>query len=143
MLRRTNKSRHARVAIHVNCGDSTTISGGDFIHTCEPIGPAPEITCAGCNQKIAANEFAWQDTGENIGDFRRRLHQSIPIPIRFLLSRTFVTGCLAIALLSFVVDLFYDHAILFWLLVISLSSYVLGSIAAYFLVGCINFTDVE
>ena len=143
MLQRSKKSRNSRVAIHADCGASTKIAGGDFVHTCDPIGPDPEIECDACKRLVTASEFSWEDSGENIGMFRKRLHQSIPIPSRFLLSRTFVIGCLTIALTSRIVDVYYDHKILLVLQVTSLTCYILGSLMAYFLIGCINYTDVE
>ena len=143
MLKRSTKSRHSRVAVHADCGGSTKIARGEYIQTCEPIGPAPEIVCTGCNQKISVNDFSWEDTGESIRSYRARLHQGISPAIRFLLSRTFAIGCISIALVSWGIYRYFEHNIAFILLVFSLSSYILGSLLAYFLVGCMNFTDVE
>jgi hypothetical protein len=68
----------ARVYVHRRCGEMTQVSGGDYSHICDPFWPCTATFCCGCNGMVPLSDVRWEDTGEPISDYRRRLRSKTP-----------------------------------------------------------------
>jgi hypothetical protein len=67
-----------RVYVHRRCGELTQVSGGDYTHICDPFWPCTGTFCCGCNDMVSLSDVRWEDTGEPISDYRRRLRAETP-----------------------------------------------------------------
>ena len=69
--------RSERTYIHSGCGQATTISGFDFHRVANPFFMVMGSTvCVQCGP-IPLSEVRWEDTGETLADYRRRIRRRI------------------------------------------------------------------
>jgi hypothetical protein len=71
-----------RVYVHSRCGGQTRVSGGDFIHICDPFRPCTGTYCCQCAGFAPLNEVIWADTGEAVSHYRSRLRRETPWVIK-------------------------------------------------------------
>lgn len=64
-----------RPYIHQKCGQTTIITEEHFAGLCNPFEPCSGTICANCGFPDSVSAFLWQDTGESISDYRKRLKQ--------------------------------------------------------------------
>lgn len=65
--------RDRRTYIHEQCGQATEVSGFDFVRVANPFFFAMGSTvCCQCGP-VSFGEVAWNDTGESVAAYRRRL----------------------------------------------------------------------
>lgn len=67
-----------RAYIHKTCGTTTVVSGKDFAGLCNPFAPCLGTICVKCGPDSTKN-FTWEDTGESVSSFRRRVRRASPI----------------------------------------------------------------
>lgn len=80
-----------RPYIHDKCGEATVVSEGHFAHICDPFRPCTGTFCVTCNGFFPLTEVRWADTDESISDYRERMKQLTPAPLRVWRSGV---GCL-------------------------------------------------
>lgn len=64
-----------RAYVHSLCGETTIISGNDFSSLCNPFGLCLGTICANCGAPDSTKNFKWEDTGEVVSDYRRRVRR--------------------------------------------------------------------
>jgi hypothetical protein len=83
---------------HRGCGRPTIIRGVLFRATANPFAMDSGTTmCAGCGREVRYQDVVWQDTGETLADFRRRLRREAPLMVKVT---AFLVGPLLFALLG-------------------------------------------
>lgn len=71
-----------RTYIHQKCGKVTRVTGGDFAGLCNPYEPCTGTICAACGGPDSVGSFSWEDTGESVADYRKRLRGEAPLSYR-------------------------------------------------------------
>lgn len=71
-----------RPYIHAGCGEATVVSEKHFTMICDPFRPCTGTFCVTCNDFFPLTEVRWADTDEPISDFRARMKQLTPGPMR-------------------------------------------------------------
>lgn len=72
-----------RPYVHNKCGQTTIISGNDFIGLCNPFEPCMGTICASCGTPDSTSQFVWEDTEEPISEYRRRMRREAPSSIKY------------------------------------------------------------
>jgi hypothetical protein len=67
------RGRTSRAYNHDQCGKGTVVKGADFERVANPFLRADETVCAGCGDIVSLHAVHWQDTGESLSAYRRRL----------------------------------------------------------------------
>lgn len=75
--------RDGRVYIHKVCGEGTVVTGGDFVGICNPLSPCQGTFCASCQDFDRLNKFVWEETGETLSAYRKRLLKNTSPMVRF------------------------------------------------------------
>jgi hypothetical protein len=68
----------SRAYRHAGCGQTTVISGDDYVLLECPFRPVTGTFCHGCQQFVLLNEVRWVDSDEKISDYRARVAASVP-----------------------------------------------------------------
>jgi hypothetical protein len=63
---------------HAGCGQTTLVSGDDYVLLECPFRPVPRTFCCGCQQFVGLEEVRWTDSDERISDYRARVYASVP-----------------------------------------------------------------
>jgi hypothetical protein len=77
--RRRGRTPTGRVYVHARCGGATRVGGGDYKHICDPFWPCTGTYCCTCEGDFPLREVRWEDTGERVSDFRRRVRGRTPV----------------------------------------------------------------
>lgn len=75
----TYDREHGRAYIHELCQKTTIVSGSDFAGLCNPFDFCMGTYCVHCGIADSLSHFVWEDTGEKISVYRRRLRKSSPM----------------------------------------------------------------
>jgi hypothetical protein len=78
-LRRRGESR---VYVHDACGGGTRISGDDFARLTNPFCWVTSTLCRECEGFFKLRQFTWDDTGEDLASYRRRLRRRAPLSLK-------------------------------------------------------------
>lgn len=65
-----------------HCGGVTQVGGEEFARVTNPFTFVFQTYCASCDQHLALHEFTWENTGENLADFRKRMRRKTPPKVR-------------------------------------------------------------
>ena len=70
----------SRTYVHRACGQVTYVDGEHFEGLCNPFTGLFGVStlCTSCSQQRPLSEFAWQDTGEALDRYRKRLRGAAP-----------------------------------------------------------------
>jgi len=68
-----------RVYIHSKCGQGTCVNEHHFVGLCNPLSLCTGTYCATCEGFAPLHEVAWENTGETLRDYRKRLLKSVPL----------------------------------------------------------------
>jgi hypothetical protein len=72
---------------HLKCNGVTVVSGDDYVLLECPFRPLGGGTfCTTCKTFVPLKSVVWDDTGENIEEYRNRLYYSVPWKRRLWLS---------------------------------------------------------
>src|SRR5262245_4007131 len=72
---------------HLKCNGVTLVSGDHYVLLECPFRPLGGGTyCASCKEFVPLKSVEWEDTGENIEEYRNRLYNSLPWKRRLYLS---------------------------------------------------------
>lgn len=80
--RREQPRIRRRAYVHRDCGGTTVVSGDDFARVANPFAFVSQTYCASCGSFAGLGRFTWDDTGENLADFRRRMRQRAPASLK-------------------------------------------------------------
>lgn len=82
---------------HSRCQQETVVGGQSFEVVSNPMSSMEQTMCSACNGMFPIAEYAWADTGELLSDYYAR-HTVNATPLqRFLCSKTFMVGIIAIS----------------------------------------------
>ncbi len=77
-----------RAYIHDACSSSTVVKGNDYVELCNALLPCGGTYCCSCKSHFPLDNFAWEDTGEKLSDYRERIRSECPamqrLPFRLL-----------------------------------------------------------
>jgi len=76
--------REGRTYIHHACGGVTCINGHDFAGLCNPFDSTRRTYCAACDSPDLYSNFSWEDTGERLTEFRKRIRNQSPFIFNLL-----------------------------------------------------------
>ena len=70
----------SRAYVHQACGQVTCVDGEHFQGLCNPFTGLFGVStfCVTCGRQAPLGEFAWQDTGEALDRYRKRLRGAAP-----------------------------------------------------------------
>ena len=74
--------RDSRPYVHDQCGQITVASGNDFSRLANPFAIVTGTVCVSCQANVSLGTVAWQDTGESIRGYRRRLRRRAPTSLK-------------------------------------------------------------
>jgi hypothetical protein len=89
----------ARVYRHIQCNAETVISGNAFEVASNPLGDMLGTYCSECEAQFPMSDYVWADTNEPIVDYYARHAAKATARDRFLCSRRFSIGVLAVGAL--------------------------------------------
>jgi hypothetical protein len=72
----------SRVYVHRGCGGSTQISGEYISQLANPFALCRETTCSSCRKDVKLNDVYWEDTGEDLKSYRKRLRSQAPMGVK-------------------------------------------------------------
>jgi hypothetical protein len=77
-----------RSYVHLKCGQITVVDGDDFEGLCCPFTGLFGVTtyCVHCQAQDSLDKFAWLDTKESLGAYRRRMRTAVS-PIYYAFGR--------------------------------------------------------
>jgi hypothetical protein len=81
---------------HRKCGTETTVSGQSFETVSNPMSSMEQTFCTACNAMFGIDEYEWADTGETIADYYDRHSKNATSRQRFLTSKKFMVGLIAL-----------------------------------------------
>jgi hypothetical protein len=70
--------RASRTFRHKRCGGLTTLTGRDLLRLECPFIRIYTMRCAACQGQVGLNDMFWENTGEMIWEYRRRIAFSLP-----------------------------------------------------------------
>lgn len=71
--------RHAsRAYYHAKCGSNTLCTGDDLVRLECPFRGCSGTFCCGCNKRVPLSAVQWEDTGENVAEYRQRIAGAVP-----------------------------------------------------------------
>ncbi len=85
----------SRTYRHLKCGNETVVSDQPFELVSNPMSSMEETQCSTCNAMFPMSDFEWADTGESISDYYARHTKNATGRQRFLCSKKFMVGLLA------------------------------------------------
>lgn len=68
-----------RLYVHDKCDRATCVAGNNWVGLCNPFAQTLGTMCTHCRKSDSLTHFAWQDTGENLQSYVRRLRKQCPI----------------------------------------------------------------
>jgi len=71
-----------RVYVHTKCGGATHASGAGFKNLCDPFHFILGVVCCGCSRIARVRDVYWEDTGEPVAQYRKRLRRQTPTPLK-------------------------------------------------------------
>jgi hypothetical protein len=71
---------------HTKCGGVTVVSGDHYVLLECPFRPVNGTFCARCQAFVPLHTVVWEDSGENIAEYRDRLYKSVPFKRRLYLN---------------------------------------------------------
>ena len=71
-----------RAYVHRKCGQVTLVSGDAFDRLSNPFAFVARTACAGCQRDVWPGTVVWEDTGESIAAYRRRLRRAAPLSLK-------------------------------------------------------------
>jgi hypothetical protein len=77
-----DNSPDSRPYVHKRCGEVTVVSGNDFRRLANPFDFVPQTYCVACEEMVGLDTVAWDDTGETISRYRRRLRAAAPVSLK-------------------------------------------------------------
>jgi hypothetical protein len=77
---------HSRAYRHEACGGDTLVSGDDYVLLECPFRPVDATFCCTCEQMVPLESVSWVDSGQNVAQYRRQVHDSVPFLRRVYLS---------------------------------------------------------
>ena len=81
---KSKRSVMSRVYVHEGCGGGTEVTGEDFLGLVNPFGLVMGTYCSGCEKMVRLDDVAWQDSGESLTKYRRRLLKKAPSSVKLL-----------------------------------------------------------
>lgn len=63
---------------HLKCGGVTVVSGDHYVMLECPFRPVSATFCVTCQDFFPLKSVVWEDTGENIKEYRDRVYYSVP-----------------------------------------------------------------
>lgn len=63
---------------HLQCNGITVVSGIHYVMLECAFQPVSETFCASCQSFVPLKFVEWEDTGENIAEYRNRVYYSVP-----------------------------------------------------------------
>ena len=77
----------SRAYRHLQCNGVTVVSGDDYVMLECPFRPIGGGTyCVTCKKFVPLKSVVWEDTGENVEEYRNRLYYSVPWKRRLYLT---------------------------------------------------------
>jgi hypothetical protein len=134
----------SRPYVHDGCGTCTVVSGSDYSHICNPFWPCSGTYCCGCQGFVPLNSVVWEDTGEPVSEFRRRMMSLTPIYVKlWAFGPGFLPGALVGGLGGFGLAHMLQKKIEWWTIVGAsiggLAVYLIG-LAILFMIAGVNYT---
>jgi hypothetical protein len=71
-----------RAYVHQHCGQATVVSGNDFSRLVNPFAFVSATYCVSCQGAFSLAAFSWEDTGESILAYRRRMRRMAPLSFK-------------------------------------------------------------
>lgn len=68
--------------VHGRCQSSTLPTQETFFPICDSFQACEGVYCQACQAYVPLEEVTWEDTGESLADFRRRLEANVPRIVR-------------------------------------------------------------
>jgi hypothetical protein len=78
---RPRRAKDSRTYYHPRCGGRTQVGGDDYCHICDPYRFSSGTYCCTCEGFVPLREVEWDDTGETITKYRRRMRRETPAPL--------------------------------------------------------------
>ena len=72
------RRKDSRTYYHSRCRKLTVVSGGDYAKLCDPYWFWSGAFCCHCDMVVPLNTVEWDDTGEPIRKYRRRMRRQTP-----------------------------------------------------------------
>ena len=72
------RRKDSRTYYHSRCRKLTEVSGGDYAKLCDPYWFWSGAFCCTCQKDVPLNTVEWDDTGEAIPKYRRRMRRQTP-----------------------------------------------------------------
>jgi hypothetical protein len=69
----------SRAYYHANCASNTLCSGEDLVRLECPFRGCSGAFCCMCNKKVPLAAVQWEDTGENVAEYRERIAGTVPV----------------------------------------------------------------
>jgi hypothetical protein len=69
----------SRAYYHAKCGSNTLCTGDDLVRLECPFRGCSGTFCCVCNEKVPLSAVQWEDTGENVAEYRQRIAGSVPL----------------------------------------------------------------
>ena len=73
---------NSRAYEHLDCGGVTVVSGGDYLHICDPYRICTGTYCCTCQGFVGLDRVVWADTGEIVTKYRSRMRGLTPMPLK-------------------------------------------------------------
>jgi len=90
----------SRTYRHLRCGQETLVSGQSFEVVSNPMSSMERTMCSTCGTMFPIAEFAWVDTAETLADYYARHTQNATPTQRFLCSKKFMVGVIAVCAIA-------------------------------------------
>lgn len=72
------RRKDSRTYYHNRCRRLTEVSGGDYAKICDPYWFWSGAFCCTCQKEVPLSTLEWDDTGEPIAKYRRRMRRRTP-----------------------------------------------------------------
>ncbi|HKB02948.1 MAG TPA: hypothetical protein VKD90_12055, partial [Gemmataceae bacterium] len=69
----------SRAYYHAKCGSNTLCTGDDLVRLECPFRGCSGTFCCVCNEKVPLSAVQWEDTGENVAEYRERIAGTVPL----------------------------------------------------------------
>lgn len=81
-MKRWKKAPESRTYVHLVCDAKTVVSGDVLDWLSNPLRPVFVTYCQECERNALLGQFEWDDTGESLSEYRRRLRRRVPLPVK-------------------------------------------------------------
>jgi hypothetical protein len=82
VMSRPETVRTSRTYIHTKCGHATVVSGDSYSELSNPFQFTSGTMCVGCSKGVPLKDVVWEETGESIAAYRRRVSASAPLGLK-------------------------------------------------------------